>query len=315
MKKINNLKIISTGHYVPEKCLTNEDLEKIVDTSDKWIFSRTGIKNRHVIENPDIENTSDLAYKASLNAINKAKYDKNKIDLIIVATFTPDYRSPSVANLVQAKLGLSHKEIPCFDINAACAGFIYALNVALQMLNSGNYKSALVIGAEVITKFTDYTDRNTCVLFGDGAGAVILEKTLEDKPAHFFTASQGELDKLIYVDEFVHMNGKEVYLFATSILEKSIKKVLNDTNLSYNDIKTIIPHQANLRIIQTVAKNLGLDMSKFFINIGEYGNTSAASIAIALDEFMMSPDAKPNDKVLLVGFGGGFTYASAILTI
>lgn len=314
-KKQINLKIISTGHYVPPKCLTNEDLEKMVDTSDKWIFSRTGIKNRHITENPSIENTSDLAYKAALNAISKSNYDKEKIDLIITATFTPDYKSPSVANLVQAKLGLSHKEITCFDLNAACTGFIYALNVASLMLNNGNYQSALVIGAEVISKYTDYTDRNTCVLFGDGAGAVIIEKTFEKKPAHFFTASRGELDKLIYVDNFVHMNGKEVYLFATNALEKSICKVLNDTNLNINDIKTIIPHQANLRIIQSVAKNLGLDMSKFFINIEKYGNTSAASIAIALDEFMMSPDAKPDDKVLMVGFGGGFTYGASILTI
>ncbi|MDD2445727.1 MAG: ketoacyl-ACP synthase III [Clostridia bacterium] len=314
MNKIN-VKIVSTGHYVPEKCLTNEDLEKMVDTDDKWIYSRTGIKNRHIIESPKIEDTSDLACKAALDAINKANYDVNKIDLIITATFTPDYRSPSVANLVQAKLGLSHKEIPCFDINAACTGFIYALNVASQMLNSGKYKGVLVIGAEVISKFVDYTNRDTCVLFGDGAGAVILEQTLEDKPAYFYTVSQGELDKLIYVDEFVHMKGKEVYLFATSTIEKAIKHILNDTNMNFNDIKTIIPHQANLRIIQSVAKKLELDMSKFFINIEKYGNTSAASVAIALDEFMSTPNAKPNDKVLLVGFGGGFTYGATILTI
>ncbi|MDD2227304.1 MAG: ketoacyl-ACP synthase III [Clostridia bacterium] len=314
MKK-NNIKIASTGHYVPRKCLTNEDLEKIVDTSDEWIYSRTGIKNRHIIESPDIENTSDLAYKAALNAINKVNYDKNKIDLIITATFTPDYRSPSVANLVQAKLGLSDREIPCFDINAACAGFIYALNIASQMIESGNYRSVLVIGAEVLTKFTDYTDRNTCVLFGDGAGAVILEKAIEDKPAYFYTVSQGELEKIIYVDEFIHMDGRAVYLFATNTIEKAIKKILNDTNITLDDIKTIIPHQANLRIIQSVAKRLELDMNKFFINIEEYGNTSAASVAIALDEFLSSPNAKSNDKVLLVGFGGGFTYGAAILTI
>jgi len=309
-----NLKIISTGHYVPKKCLTNEDLEKIVDTSDEWIYSRTGVKNRHIVESPKIEDTSDLAYKAALDAINKVNYDINKIDLIITATFTPDYRSPSVANLVQAKLGLSHKEIPCFDINAACTGFIYALNIASQMLNSQNYKSVLVIGAEVISKFVDYTDRSTCVLFGDGAGAIILEKTLENKPAYFYTVSQGELDKLIYVDDFVHMNGKEVYLFATNTIEKAIKKILNSTNMTFNDIATIIPHQANLRIIQSVAKKLELDMSKFFINIEKYGNTSAASVAIALDEFV-STNAKPDDKVLLVGFGGGFTYGATILTI
>lgn len=313
--KMNNIKIISTGHYVPEKCLTNKDLEEIVDTSDKWIYTRTGIKNRHIIEDLELENTSELAYKAALDAINKVNYDKNKIDLIIIATFTPDYRSPAVANLVQGKLGLSHKEIPCFDINAACAGFIYALNVASQMIGSGNYNNALVIGAEVITKFVDYTDRNTCVLFGDGAGAVIIEKTHENKPAYFYTASQGELERIIYVDDYVHMDGKRVYQFATSTIEKAIKKALTDTNLSYDEIKVIIPHQANLRIIQSVAKNLGLDMNKFFINIQEYGNTSAASIAIAMDEFLSTSDAKQNDKLLLVGFGGGFTYGAAILTI
>ncbi len=314
-KNINNVKIVATGSYVPSKCLPNEYFEKIIDTTDNWIYTRTGIKNRHVVENIEIEDTSDLAYKSALDAINKANYDLNKIDLIITATMTPDYKSPSVSNLVQAKLGISKKNITCFDINAACTGFIYALNVASQMLNSGNYNHALVIGAEVLSKVIDYTDRNTCILFGDGAGSVILENTEEKKPSYFYTVSEGELEKTLYIDKYIHMNGKKVYQFATNAIEKAIKKSLADTKLTINDFKKIIPHQANVKIIQSVAKSLRIDIEKFFLNIENYGNTSAASIAIALDEYYCTNDLKKDEKILLLGFGSGFTYGSAILTI
>ncbi|HEY8363949.1 MAG TPA: beta-ketoacyl-ACP synthase III [Haloplasmataceae bacterium] len=313
MKNIkNNLKVVSTGSYAPSNIMTNFDFEKIVDTSDEWIVQRTGIKKRHIVTD---ENTSDLAYKAALKAIEKVNYDTSKIDLIVVATFTPDYLSPGVSNLVQAKLGLSEQDITCFDINTGCTGLIYALNVVSLMLNSGKYQSALLIGSEVISKVIDYKDRNTCVLFGDGAGCLILENTEEDKSAYVYTTSQGELEKALYVDRYVHMDGKKVYQFALGAMEDGIKKVLNAANLTLDDISKIIPHQANIRIIQSVAKSLNLDIDKFYINIDKYGNTSAASIAIALDEYINSKENVENEKVLLVGFGSGFTYGAAILTL
>ncbi len=312
MKKIkNSIKLVSTGTYIPEQVLTNFDLEKMVETSDEWIVQRTGIKRRHIAIGED---TSDLATKAALNALEKVNYDKNLIDLIIVATFTPDYRSPGVSNLVQAKLGLSSNDITCFDINSGCTGMIYALEVAATLLNSGKFHHALVIGAEVLSKVTDFTDRNTCVLFGDGSGALILENS-DTENAYFYTTSCGELDKTLYVDKFIHMDGKKVYQFATFAVEKAIVKVLNDLNLTIDEIDKIIPHQANYRIIHSVAKNLSISLDKFFLNIEEYGNTSAASIAIALDEYISSKENVKGEKVLLVGFGSGFTYGAGLITL
>ncbi len=313
MKKIvNNVKVVSTGSYTPEKIMTNQDFEKIVETSDEWIVQRTGIKRRHFVTD---ENTSDLAYKAALNAMEKVNYDKEQIDLIIVATFSPDYLSPGVSNLVQAKLGLSDKDITCFDINSGCTGLIYALNVASSLLNSGKYQHALVIGAEVISKVVDFTDRNTCVLFGDGAGCLILENTDEKKLTYVYSTSQGELEKTLYVDRFVHMDGKKVYQFAVGAVEKAIVKVLEDCEITMDEVTAIIPHQANIRIIQSVAKSLNIDMDKFFLNIEEYGNTSAASIAIALDEYVSNKKNVKDEKILLVGFGSGFTYGAALITL
>jgi 3-oxoacyl-[acyl-carrier-protein] synthase-3 len=312
MNKLNNVKVVSTGKYIPETVLTNQDMEKMVDTTDEWIYTRTGIKNRHIVNG---ETTSDMATRAARKAIEKVNYDTSKIDLILVATFTPDYMSPSVANLVQAKLGLNDQDITCFDLNAACSGFIYAVNVATQMLNSGTYKAALVIGAETLSKVTNYEDRNTCVLFGDGSGAVILENTDETKPAYFYTSSKGDLDKIILVVQKIAMEGKKVYQFATKAIENSVNKVLNDCGLTKDDIEKVIPHQANLRIIEKAAELLTIDMSKFFINIDKYGNTSAASIAIALDEYLDTLTERDNKKIILVGFGGGFTWGAALLTL
>lgn len=313
-KNLNNIKILSTGKYIPEKVLTNKDFEKIVDTNDEWIYTRTGIKNRHFVED---QTTSDLAYLAAKNAIEKINYDTKKIDIIIVATCTPELYTPSVANLVQAKLGLNDQDIVCFDINAACTGSIYALNVASQMLNSGAYNSALVIGAETLSKKVNFEDRGTCVLFGDGAGAVIIENTKEEKPAYFYVSSKGDLEKTIVVDEHIIMNGKKVYQFATKIIEHSVRKVLDDTNINTNNIVKIIPHQANIRIIETAAKNLELDMDNFFTNIHKYGNTSAASILIAFDEYLETVDPKDieNKQIIFVGFGGGFTWGAALITL
>lgn len=315
MKKMKNnlynVKVISTGKYAPSKVVSNQDLEKIVDTSDEWIYSRTGIKNRRHVEE---EQNSDLAYLAAQDAVNKVNYDLNKVDLIIVATFNPDMKCPSVANLVQAKLGLNDRDIMTFDINAACTGFVYALDVASAMLQSGKYKSALVIGSEIISRVLNYEDRNTCVLFGDGAGAIILEHTEETKPAFMYCASRGDVDGTLHVKDYVVMDGKKVYQFATNAMNIGIQKALEAMDLNIDDIDCIIPHQANIRIIQSVAKHLKIDMDRFYINIDQYGNTSAASIILALDEYL-TQNKKQNQKILLVGFGGGFTWGSAILTI
>ena len=311
-KKTNSIKIVSTGKYLPEKILSNTDLEKIVDTSDQWIYSRTGIKERRVSTDKP---TSEMATQAALAAIRKINYDTKKIDLIIVATFTPDYLSPSVANLVQTKLELNDQEITCFDINAACTGFIYALNVATQMMNSGGYQSALVIGAEKLSKVIDYKDRNTCVLFGDGAGAVILENTKTNKPAFFYTSSKGDLEEIIIVNPLIQMEGRKVYQFATKIIEHSVNKVLQEAMINKEEIAKVIPHQANVRIIESAFNSLGFSSDKIFLNIEKYGNTSSASIPIALDEYLEFVKPEEDEKIILVGFGGGFSWGAALLTL
>lgn len=306
----NQIKVVSTGRYVPGKVMTNSDFEKIVETSDEWIVTRTGIKERRIVED---ETASDLAYKAALNAIEKVNYDLTKIDLIICATITPDKTSPSVANLIQAKLGLNDQAIMAFDISAGCTGFVYALNVAAQMLNSGKYNSALVIGTETLSRVVDYTDRSTCVLFGDGAGAMIIENTKENKPSYFLSLSQGDTEDVLVVERYIRMNGKRVYQFAVKAMQECIEHVLEALDLNVNDIDMIIPHQANVRIIQSVAKTMNMNMNQFFVNIEKYGNTSAASVIIALDEYLeMNPE--PNQKILLVAFGAGFTWGSALIT-
>ena len=303
-------KIVSTGHFTPEGVLSNQDLEKIVDTTDEWITSRTGIKERRIVNG---KNTSDLAAIAALNAIEKANYDKDKIDLIIVATFTAELRSPSMACRVQAKLGLDKPGILAFDINAACTGFIYALNIAEKMMHSGSYKSALVIGAEVISKFTDYKDRNTCVLFGDGAGAMIIEKD-ESKEVIFNLQTKSDDDLILYVDDYVNMDGPKVYQFASRVIKSSVNGVLEYGNIDRSQIKKIIPHQANIRIIQSASKALKMPMESFYVNIHKYGNTSAASIPIALDEMLEEGTMEAGDKVILVGFGAGLTSGACLLT-
>ncbi len=305
-----SFKVVSTGRFTPAGVLTNKDLEKIVDTSDEWISSRTGIKERRIANG---QTTSDLATLAAKNAIEKVAYDKNKFDIIIVATFTPDMRSPSVASLVQANLDLDKPGIMTFDINAACTGFVYALNIAERMLHSGSHKSALVIGAEVISKVTDYKDRNTCVLFGDGAGAVILEKD-ETKEVIFNVSSKPDKNLILNVDDYVSMNGPKVYQFASRVIKSSVEEVLSFGNIEKSNISKIIPHQANIRIIQSASKALDIPLDKFFVNIHKYGNTSAASIPIALDEMLEKETVKPNEKILMVGFGAGLTYGAVSLT-
>ncbi len=308
------IKFISTGYYVPEKIVTNDDLSKIVDTNDEWIKSRTGISKRRFAT--DDETVIDLAYQAGLDAINQSNFDKNKIDLIIVSSITSPVKTPSIANLVQGMLGLNKNHVMAFDINAACTGYIYALEIASGLLKSGLYKNALVIGAEKMTSILDFKDRSTCVLFGDGAGASII--TLSDDnndQVYFYNDSKGDLEKVLWIKPYVKMEGREVFRFAVDVIPKSINELLKKSNLTLDEIDLIIPHQANVRIIQNVAKEMNLPMDKFLMNIEEYGNTSAASIPILLAEYKRKNPKKSKQKAILVGFGGGFTWGAALINI
>lgn len=306
------LKIISSGKYVPPGLITNADLEKLVDTNDEWILSHTGIKTRHKVEG---ETTADLAYQAALDAINKARFDKELIDAIIVATITPDFASPSMAAVVQARLGLNHRDITCFDINAACTGFVYALQVATALLNSPKYRHILVIGAETLTKILDYTDRNTCILFGDGAGALLVGRGNPHQLVSFYTASEGDLEDVLSIREVIRMQGRRVFKFAINAIEKSINRLLELDGSRLDMITKIIPHQANYRIVEGVAELKNLPLNKFFLNLEHYGNTSAASIPIALDEYMALSPLLPGQKIMLVGFGAGLTWGGALINI
>jgi 3-oxoacyl-[acyl-carrier-protein] synthase-3 len=306
------IKLIGTGKYVPKGLITNADLEKMVDTTDEWILTHTGIKTRHKVEG---ETTADLAYQAALNAIEKAKFDKEMIDAIIVATITPDFASPSMAAVVQARLGLNHRDITCFDINAACTGFVYALQVAAALLNSPKYRHILVIGAETLTKIMDYTDRNTCILFGDGAGALLVGRGQAHQTVSFYTASEGDMEDVLSVKEVLRMQGRRVFKFAINAIEKSINRLLELDGSRLDMVTKIIPHQANYRIIEGVAELKKLPLNKFFLNLEHYGNTSAASIPIALDEYVAASPLQPGSKLMLVGFGAGLTWGGALINL
>lgn len=319
------LKIRQTAHYVPPKVITNDDLSKMMDTSDEWISSRTGIKERHVAQS---ERTSDLAANVAEKLLKKAAVSADQIDFIIVATMSPDFLTPSVAAIVQGKLHASHALT--FDLNSACSGFIYALAIADKLL-AGPYQKGLVIGAEVLTKLVDWQDRSTAVLFGDGSGGVLVEQdehncgiAAEDlntfgEQAAILTAgyqlnqSPFSQDKTADHKKYLAMNGREVYTFATHEVPRSITKVLAQANWLKNEVDWYILHQANGRILSVIAKHLGLDESKFLSNVAKYGNTSAASIAILLDEAVNSGKIKTGQKLILSGFGGGLTVASIAL--
>lgn len=310
-------RIIGTGSYVPKKVLTNHDLEKMVDTSDDWITERTGIKERRIAA--DGEATSDMAAKAGKKALEMAGIGPDDIDTIIVATVTPDMDFPSTACFVQHKLK-AHKAAS-FDIAAACSGFIYALSVADSLIRSGNSRYVLVIGSEIFSRITDWTDRNTCVLFGDGAGAAVIARDTGEKgiiSTHLH--SEGSSWKLLCASSheenaktFIRMHGNEVFKVAVRALEDVAIEALKHNGLTGDDIDWFIPHQANERIIQATAKRLGLPMDKVYLNLQRYGNTSAASIPLALDEAVRDGKIKDNDLVLLDAFGGGFTWASALV--
>lgn len=320
-------KIISTGSYTPEKILTNHDLEQMVDTSDEWITERTGIKERRIADKDQA--ASDLAYEASKRALKTAGLKAKDIELIIVATVTGDMPLPSTACILQDRLDA--KKAAAFDINAACSGFIYALSVADSFIKSGTFKRILIVGSEILSKFTDWKDRTTCVLFGDGAGAAILEATEEDRGIISTRIhSDGSLWELLHTPgggsrspasketikkrmHYIKMRGNETFKVAVRTLESLVVETLEENNIKPSQLSLLIPHQANLRIIQATAKRLDLPMEKVLINLDRYGNTSAASIPIALDEAVRAGRIREGDYILLEAFGGGLTWASALI--
>ncbi len=320
-------RIIATGSYAPEKVLTNFDLEKIVPTTDEWITDRTGIKERRIAR--ENQATSDLSLEASKNALKYAGIKAKELDLIIVATCTPDYLLPSTACILQHRLDA--KKAAAFDINAACSGFIYGLSVANSFIRSEQYKKILLVGAETLSRVTDWEDRNTCIIFGDGAGAIILEAVTGDNgilSTHLH--ADGSLGDLLIIPgggsrhpaskemigkkmQFIKMKGNETFKIAVKVLENLVTETLKQHNLKPSQLSALLPHQANLRIIQATAKRLGLSMDKVIINLDRYGNTSAASIPIALDEAVRSGRIRKDDYLLLEAFGGGLTWGSALI--
>lgn len=310
---MDGIKVLSTGYYAPENILDNFDLEKMVETSDDWIVSRTGIKKRHISKGEDC---TEMAYQAALRAIEKI--DKNKIGIIICATMTPDYFTPSTACLLQERLGLNDHEVMCFDLSAACSGFVYALTVAQALLKNTKDKYALVVGSEELSKIIDFTDRNTCVLFGDGAGALVISNG--EGIFASYSNSAGNLDALkapaineVSENHFLTMAGQEVFKFAVKVIPESINAVLKKSNLTLDDVAYVVCHQANYRIIKNVYKKLKSSEDKFYMNLQEYGNTSAASIPLALAEMDEKQMLKPGDKIICVGFGGGLTWGATLI--
>src|SRR5438874_8125545 len=326
-KALRTVSIIGTGSYVPDKILTNADLSHIVDTSDDWITTRTGIKERRIADKD--ENTSDMATKAALKAMEQAKISPKEIDLILVATATPDMLFPATACFVQKKIGATNAA--CLDISAACAGFLFGLEIAQQFITSHTHDTVLVIGAEKLTSITNWTERNTCDLFGDGAGAAVLGHR---GSAHGVIStnmgSDGEYTDILFMPgggsktpitaqnahlnlQTIHMSGKEVYKQAVTAMLAAARRAIDEAGLTVDDIACVIPHQANLRIIEAIGERLGIPREKVFVNVDRYGNTSAAAVAIALDEANRSGRIKSGDYVLMVVFGGGLTWASTIV--
>ena len=317
---MTNAKIISTGSYLPSKILTNFDLEKMVETSDEWITERTGIKQRHIAAENEL--TSDLAFKAAQNAITSANINKDDIELIVFATTTPDKTFPSSATILQNKLGISSKCF-AFDVQAVCCGFIYALNIANNFIKTGQVKTALVIGAETISRIVDWTDRNTCVLFGDGAGAVILQATEEDKGIlNCKMHSDGQYGPLLDTSGgvslnqksgLIHMEGREIFKLAVNKMSDCVFENLQECGLTADDISLLVPHQANKRIIDGVGRKLGLPEEKVILTVHNHANTSAASVPLALDYALKNNKIKDNDIIVLEALGGGLTWGSIII--
>ncbi len=317
-------RIAGTGSYLPEKVLTNEDLSKIVDTNDEWIAARTGIRQRHVAA--DGQTTSDLGYNAALRALEAAGVDAGELELIVVGTTTPDLIVPSTACLIQHRLGADG--CPAFDVNAACSGFVYALTVADKFIRSGAVKTALVIGAETLTRMVDWSDRTTCVLFGDGAGAVVLKADTETGILSTHMHADGGKKELLWnpvgvsvgfkpgednAGVRINMSGNEVFKHAVKALDAVVEETLEANGLDRHDIDWLIPHQANLRIIEATAKRLDMPMDRVVVTVDKHGNTSSGSVPLALDTAVRSGKVQRGQLLLLEAFGGGFTWGSALL--
>ena len=311
-------RITGTGIYVPEKLLTNEDLESLVDTSDEWIKARTGISERRLLENGS---TSDMCYSACIDALNNSNTDPKEIDGIIVATVTPDYITPSVACLLQDRL--ETRKVIAFDLSAGCSGFIYCLNIAKALIENKQSKKLLVVGAEYLSSIVDYKDRGTCILFGDGAGAVVIEESNDPGILSVCLGASGKEAELLYVPgggskdvngfRFLKMEGKEVFKEAVKVIQSNSLEAIKAANLEPADIDLFIPHQANMRIIEAARERLELPLEKCFINIDKYGNTSSASVLLALHEAHKESKIKKGDNILFSVFGAGFAWGSAVL--
>ncbi|XHR30738.1 MAG: beta-ketoacyl-ACP synthase III [Chthoniobacteraceae bacterium] len=326
-KPKRTVSVIATGSYVPHKVLTNADLEKLVDTNDEWITSRTGIKERRIAA-PE-ETTSNMAAKAAQAALDQAGISAEEIDMIIVGTVTPDMQFPNTACLVQKQIGAKHAI--CFDLSAACSGFLYGIEIAQQFISSRSCDTVLVIGADKLSTIVDWTDRNTCVLFGDGAGAAILRhRPGSHGVIHTTLGANGDYAEILHMPgggsklpltkeniesrpNTIKMNGKDVYKHAVTAMVNAAHQTLETAGLTAKDLACVIPHQANLRIIDAIGSRLGLGQDKVFVNLQNYGNTSAAAVAIALDEANRTGRMKRDDYVLLVVFGGGLTWACSAI--
>lgn len=324
---MNSCKVKGFGYALAKRAINNDDIAQVVDTNDEWIYTRTGIKSRYVSED---ENTSDLALRACKQALEDAHVDKREVDLIIVATFTPDYMTPSTACILQGKLGMNEQKVMAFDINAACSGFLYAMQVAHSMLAMNQATCALVVGAEVISKQMDWQDRSTCIIFADGAGAMVLKQEECNNRMLHFARSKGDLAGIIHCDapkpkqvfepqiaqpNYVSMNGSETFRFAVKAMQESMEALLEEASVDMEAIDWVIPHQANARIIRNVCKHMHIPMEKVYMNIDECGNTSAASIPLALGQMREKGLLQEGMKIMLSGFGAGFTWAGAYIEI
>ena len=325
--------IIGWGRFLPETVLTNDDIAELVDTSNEWIYARTGIRSRRIADNK--ETTATIAFEAAARAVARANIHPSELDLIIVATSTPQYSFPSTACQVQTYLGAG--DAGAFDLSAACSGFVYGLDMATQAIATGSVKYALVIGAELMSRVLDWEDRGTCILFGDGAGAVVLKGSdirggvlatachadgsggealnlpaVYNNPMPMLSKDE-KMEQNVATHGAIRMNGRQVFRFATKVVPAAVQEVLDKAGMTTDEVDLIVPHQANVRIIDSAAKKLGVDSSKFFVNVKDVGNTSAASIPIALCDAVESGRLKPNDTLVFVGFGGGLTWASALV--
>ena len=314
-------RIIGTGSYLPERVLTNLDLEAMVDTTAEWIRSRTGIEQRYIAA--DDETTSDLAYHASLAAMEMAGVGPQEIDMIVVGTCTPDLVFPNVGCLLQRRLGIGGG--PAFSLEAACSGFMYALTTADQFMRTGSIRRALVVGAETMSRIVDWTDRETCVLFGDGAGAIVIEAADEPGVIYSSLGADGKYKDLLYADtgvskkslaydnSLIRMKGNEVFKVAVRTLERMVDQVIEENGLRQDEIDWFVPHQANLRIIKATAKRLQIPMERVVLTVAEHGNTSAASVPMALDTAVRDGRIKQGDLLLLEAFGGGLTWGASLV--